>query len=299
MISLTNLFIKHMDQREFDALSLRRSNLWHRALKASDPTERAVLLFGLVSLDERRESMAARLYGPQAASWYCDSVTILTYAALAERALHEACWTAAAALKADATIWRGGQPYYVIAVAGGEQIGGQPARIVLASRGPDGEVRQELAPSELVQTRPVLAGPAMRALTDGASLAEVDLWEQLAATPERTQRAALYRKLAQLPGFNGEPGAYQEVLEELALAEEHLAPGAPLHPDLVAAEREERRVRLSERTLLSAVIGTLLIFLTEGDGPLMWLAFLVGLACAVVCRFGLHEKAFRRRRTAR
>jgi len=293
MPSVTALISKHTDRRTFNALTQRYNDLWDLALQSSDPAERTGLLFCLSSVGEEMEPVALRLHGAQSARWHAEAAVVLRYAALAEQALYEAKWSAAADLKADGTIWRDGDQRRIVAVAGGQQLGDGPIRVVVSWQRQDGDVQEELAAAELVQTRPTTVSPALEAVMDGAAPQETRLWEALVSTPDRAARAAVYRELAELPDVGGEPFISHELLLELGRAEFHLAPEASPHPHLVAQEREAGRAWLSERIMLFTAICAFFAFLATDDGLPLWTVILSGLTVAAACRFGAHQAAAR------
>lgn len=130
---------------------------------------------------------------------------------------------------------------------------------------------------------------AVQAGLDGAPADEVALWEALAGLPDRLGRAALYRELAARPRY-ADREETRCLLEALALQEHHLDPSTPRHPDLVAIEAEDRRVRLSDRTLLATAVGALAVYTAHGPEPRLWLVFVAGMALAVALRLGAHER---------
>jgi hypothetical protein len=131
---------------------------------------------------------------------------------------------------------------------------------------------------------------AVQAQRDDVPPCEVVLWDALSCTSDRKVRADLYQEMAQLPHHAERKETTRALLEALALQEYHLDPSTPRHPDLVAAEAEEKCVRLSDRAVLATVVATLTVYAVHGPELRFWLVFFVGLALAAGLRFGVHER---------
>ncbi|WP_106403765.1 hypothetical protein [Actinocorallia populi] len=256
------------------------------AAEATDPASRAELLDLAAVAEGELHTLAVQMYAPQPAPDFASTSRLLRYAALAERALGKAEWTRAGDLSEGDLIWRLGDQRVITAM---ERPQGDPLAVCIKWDGPLGVEGEAFEIDELVPTGQMGSDPAILAEREGAGPAEVVLWEALTCLPNRTGRAVLYRELAALPRY-AQRDETRHLLEALALQEHHLSPDTPRHPDLVAAEIEDRRVRLSERAVLATVIATVAVYAFHGDGPRWWLVALVGMALAAALRFGAHER---------